>query len=340
MSLNGIDWDTVDEIEWGVDDEIDWKDVDVKEEILVELRNDPQPSFFVRKFAVVWWRKGFYKAGKVDGTVRVTPTRFLFLDDKGKLRLSIENKMIESFDLHLHEAKFPIYYNEIITKNEYSYQVTTGINEELSVQNHEDLKGAIFGKIEKPESDIMELKVVTSNDGKIKEFRQAFDKTPIYPIKVPVGYPEIQVSSLEEVVDFGLSWLKEKIHPPFVIDDAGVFVDDLKGFPGAYSRYVYDTIGLLGLLKQMEGQDNRKASFKCVLGILLENGNVHKFIGECEGKIIHELRGDSGFGYDPIFIPDGFDRTFAELSSEEKNEISHRGRAMQNLLTFISEKGL
>lgn len=340
MSSNKTDWDTVGEIEWGVGDEIDWKDVDVKEEIIVELRNDPQPSFFVRKFAVVWWRKGFYKAGKVDGTVRVTPTRFLFLDDKGKLRLSIENKMIESFDLHLHEAKFPIYYNEIITKNEYSYQVTTGINEEQSVQNHEDLKRAIFGKIEKPESDVMELKVVTSNDGKIKEFTQAFDKTPIYPIKVPVGYPEVQASSLEEVVDFGLSWLKEKIRPPFIIDDAGVFVDDLKGFPGAYSRYVYDTIGPLGLLKQMEGLDNRNASFKCVLGLLLEDGNVHKFIGECEGRIIHELRGDNGFGYDPIFIPDGFDRTFAELPPEEKNEISHRGKAMQKLLEFISEKGL
>ncbi len=158
MSLDEIDWDTVDEIEWGVDDEIDWKDVDVEEEILVELRNDPQPSFFVRKFAVVWWRRGFYKAGKVDGTVRVTPTRFLFLDDKGKLRLSIENDMIESFDLHLHEAKFSIYYNEIITKNEYVYHITTGIDKEQSVQNHADLKRAIFGKTEKPKSDTMELK--------------------------------------------------------------------------------------------------------------------------------------------------------------------------------------
>ena len=340
MSLNEIDWDTVDEIEWGVDDEISWKDVDVKEEILVELRNDPQPSFFVRKFAVVWWRKGFYKTGKVDGTVRVTPTRFLFLDDKGKLRLSIENKMIESFDLHLHEAKFPIYYNEIVTKNEYSYQITTGINEEQSVQNHEDLKGAIFGHTDKPESDVMELKVVTSNDGKIKEFKQAFEKTPVFPTKVSVPYPEVQASSLEEVVDFGLDNLKDKIQPPFIIDDAGVFVDGLEGFPGVYSRYVYDTIGLQGILKQMENLEDRQASFKCVLGLLLEDGTTHKFVGEGKCRIIHEMRGDGGFGYDPIFIPDGFDRTFAELPPEEKNEISHRGRAMQNLLAFISEKGL
>ena len=340
MSLNKIDWDTVDEIEWGVDDEISWKDVDVKEEILVELRNDPQPSFFVRKFAVVWWRKGFYKAGKVDGTVRVTPTRFLFLDDKGKLRLSIENKMIESFDLHLHEAKFPIYYNEIVTKNEYSYQITTGINEEQSVQNHEDLKGAIFGHTDKPESDVMELKVVTSNDGKIKEFKQAFEKTPVFPTKVSVPYPEVQASSLEEVVDFGLDNLKDKIQTPLIIDDAGVFVEKLQGFPGVYSRYVYDTIGSQGLLRQLEHIEDRQASFKCVLGLLLEDGTTHKFVGECKGRIIHEMRGDGGFGYDPIFIPDGFDRTFAELPPEEKNEISHRGRAMQNLLAFISEKGL
>ncbi|SVC19096.1 uncharacterized protein METZ01_LOCUS271950, partial [marine metagenome] len=182
--------------------------------------------------------------------------------------------------------------------------------------------------------------VVTSNDGKIKEFRQAFDKTSVHLVKVPVGYPEIQASSLEEVVDFGLSWLKEKVPPPFVIDDAGVFVDGLNGFPGAYSRYVYDTIAPQGLLKQMEGLDNRSASFKCVLGLLLEDGTVHKFVGECKGKIIHELKGDNGFGYDPVFVPDGFDRTFAELPPEEKNKTSHRGRAMKGLLGFISEKGL
>jgi XTP/dITP diphosphohydrolase len=340
MSLNEIDWDTVDEVEWGVDDEIDWKDVDIKEDILVELRNDPQPSFFIRKFAVVWWRNGFYKAGKIDGTVRVTPTRFLFLDNKGKVRLNVENDMIESFDLHLHEAKFPIYYNEIITKNAYSYQITTGVNEEQSTQNHEDLKGAIFGHTDKPESEVMELKVVTSNDGKIKEFKQTFEKTPVFPTKVSVPYPEVQASSLEEVVDFGLDNLKDKIQPPFIIDDAGVFVDGLEGFPGVYSRYVYDTIGLQGLLRQLEHIEDRQASFKCVLGLLLEDGTTHKFVGECKGRIIHEMRGDGGFGYDPIFIPDGFDRTFAELLPEEKNEISHRGRAMQNLLAFISEKGL
>ena len=124
-----------------------------------------------------------------------------------------------------------------------------------------------------------------------------------------------------------------------IIDDAGVFVDELKGFPGVYSRYVYDTISPNGLLKQMEGIGNRSASFKCVLGLLLEDGSTHKFVGECHGNIIHEMRGEGGFGYDPVFIPEGYDKTFAELSQEDKNRVSHRGRAMQKLIAFISEKG-
>ena len=79
-----IEWDTADEVEWGIEEDIVWEEIDENEEIILELRNDPQPSFFVRKFAVVWWRNGFYKAGKVDGAIRVTPSKTLFLDDKGK----------------------------------------------------------------------------------------------------------------------------------------------------------------------------------------------------------------------------------------------------------------
>ena len=87
MASDEMDWDIVDEVEWGNDEEIDWEEVDTEEEILLELRNDPQPSFFVRKLAVVLWKNCFYKAGKIDGTIRVPPTKFLLLDTKGKLRI-------------------------------------------------------------------------------------------------------------------------------------------------------------------------------------------------------------------------------------------------------------
>ena len=153
-----------------------------------------------------------------------------------------------------------------------------------------------------------------------------------------VECPEIQATTLEEVVDFGLDWLgAKKIQTPFIIDDAGIFVEALENFPGVYSRYVYDTIGLQGVLKQMESIDDRVTRFKCVIGLMLEDGSKHKFVGECKGNLIHEMRGTGGFGYDPIFIPDGHNKTFSELSPEEKNDVSHRGRAMHKLVDFLSK---
>jgi len=329
-----IEWDVVDEVEWGIEEDIVWEETDEDEETILELRNDSQPSFFVRKFAVVWWRNGFYKAGKVDGSIRVTPSRTLFFDEKGKLRLSINNSDIKEIKLHEHESDFSIFYNEIITDKEV-YEITTGVDKAQSEQNHKALESAISGNYEEPLKEIIDLKIVTSNNGKIKEFIDIFEKTHFNPVKTNIDYPEIQASSLEEVVDFGLSWLQGKIKPPFVIDDAGAFIDNLHGFPGVYSRYVYDTIGLEGVLKQMENVDERKCTFRCVLGLMTENGEKHKFVGECKGVLIDEQRGDGGFGYDPIFIPEGLDKTFAELPPEEKNSISHRGIAMRKLIDFL-----
>ena len=121
-----------------------------------------------------------------------------------------------------------------------------------------------------------------------------------------------------------------------LIDDAGVFIEALGGFPGVYSRYAYDTIGLSGILKLMEGIENRRASFKCVLGFLRNNGKQYVLAGETHGTLIHEERGDEGFGYDPIFIPEGEEKTFAELDMNRKNQLSHRGKALNKLLDILS----
>ena len=180
-----------------------------------------------------------------------------------------------------------------------------------------------------------DIHIITSNNGKIREFKEIFENSEYVPVQKNTDYPEIQASSLEEVVDFGLSWLQGKIKPPFVIDDAGAFIDTLQGFPGVYSRYIYDTIGLEGVLRQMENVDERQCTFRCVLGLMTESGKKHKFVGECKGVLIDEQRGEGGFGYDPIFIPEGFDKTFAELTSTEKNSISHRGIAMRKLIDFL-----
>ena len=184
----------------------------------------------------------------------------------------------------------------------------------------------------------MNINLVTSNSGKVEELTYILKPFGHNASQLKVECPEIQASTLEAVVDFGLDWLvAKKIQTPFIIDDAGIFIEALQNFPGVYSRYVYDTIGLQGVLKQMEGLEDRSTSFKCVIGLMLEDGTKHKFVGECKGDIIYEKRGTGGFGYDPIFIPEGYDKTFSELSPKEKNDVSHRGQAMKKLVDFLAE---
>ena len=85
-----------------------------------------------------------------------------------------------------------------------------------------------------------ELQIITSNNGKLREFKEIFGDSKYVPVQNNIDYPEIQASNLEEVVDFGLDWLQKTTKPPFVIDDSGVFIDFFDGFPGVYTRYIYD----------------------------------------------------------------------------------------------------
>ena len=121
-------------------------------------------------------------------------------------------------------------------------------------------------------------------------------------------------------------------------DDSGLEVDALNGEPGVYSarysgsRDMEKNIDLV--LERLDGKANRTARFKTVISLLL-NGEQYFFEGAIEGRIITERRGEKGFGYDPIFIPDGYDKTFAEMSPEGKNKISHRAVAVQQLAAFL-----
>lgn len=121
-------------------------------------------------------------------------------------------------------------------------------------------------------------------------------------------------------------------------DDSGLVVDALNGEPGVYSARYSGTrdhdknIDLL--LKNLEGKENRAARFKAVISLVL-NGKEHLFEGTVEGTIRHERSGSDGFGYDPIFQPDGYAITFAEMSMDDKNAISHRGRAVEKLVNFL-----
>ena len=147
-------------------------------------------------------------------------------------------------------------------------------------------------------------------------------------------YPEIQAESLEETIIPGLQWLLERYERPIMIDDSGLFVDGLKGFPGVYSSYVFKTIGCEGILGLMKGVPDRRARFECCIGFIAPGKDPFIAKGVSHGVIAHEKAGTGGFGYDPIVVPEGYSKTYAQIEVSEKNKISHRGRAVAK---FIEE---
>jgi XTP/dITP diphosphohydrolase len=136
-------------------------------------------------------------------------------------------------------------------------------------------------------------------------------------------------------------YVQKRFHVNCFADDTGLEVEALDGRPGVYSaRYAGEHCSYQDnvdkLLCEMKGKTNRKACFKTVIALILD-GKEYLFEGRVDGQIIENQRGVSGFGYDPVFLPDGFDRTFAEMSEEEKNSISHRGRAIRQMMDFLKK---
>jgi XTP/dITP diphosphohydrolase len=185
----------------------------------------------------------------------------------------------------------------------------------------------------------MKLYFVTGNSGKFKEVREKLLPFGFEVVQRDIGYPEVQAESLEDVVRYGLDYLEEKIDRPFIIEDAGLFIDVLQDFPGVYSSYVFYTIGLKGILKLLDGKDkgDRKAVFRSVIAYKEPDVKPILFIGECYGRISNQELGSHGFGYDPIFIPEGDTRTFGQMDVSEKNCFSHRGKSIKKLLDFFKK---
>ncbi len=121
---------------------------------------------------------------------------------------------------------------------------------------------------------------------------------------------------------------------PVMIDDSGLFVDALSGFPGVYSSYVFKTLGCDGILRLMEGIEDRSARFECCIGFMAPGSEPFIAKGIARGSIAAEKSGSGGFGYDPIFVHEGHSQTYAQLDVADKNLVSHRGRAMER---FIQE---
>lgn len=178
---------------------------------------------------------------------------------------------------------------------------------------------------------MLKISFVTTNLGKFSEAQKKIKNIE----QKNFEYPEIRSENLKDVVAYGMDFLKEKIRKPFFIEDSGLFIAVLDGFPGPFSKYVYNKVGCKGILKLMMDEKNRKAVFKSVIGYY--DGKTTMFEGICEGRISTLMKGKSGFGYDPVFIPENKDKTFAEMSISEKNICSHRGIALGKLVKHIQK---
>jgi XTP/dITP diphosphohydrolase len=180
-------------------------------------------------------------------------------------------------------------------------------------------------------------RVVFFATGNIHKFQEARSILSGYGIAVgmlKLKGDEIQSESLEEIAEKSVQNAHKCSGLPIFVEDAGLFIEALKGFPGPYAAYVYHTISNLGILKLMESQKNRKAHFESVIAYIDESNQNHPlcFYGESKGIVTEKERveqGKSGFGFDPIFQPAGSLKTFAEMTIEEKNGYSHRATAVR-----------
>jgi len=181
---------------------------------------------------------------------------------------------------------------------------------------------------------------ITSNKGKLVEFQQMLSTIDVKVVQKNLGYPEIQADKLEDVACYGAEYLQNKLNQPFILEDAGLFIKILNGFPGVYSSYVFRTIGCKGILNILEDKqkDERKAVFRSAVSYKKQDKPSIIFVGECYGSISKQESGTHGFGYDPIFIPDGETRTFAQMEVKEKNIYSHRGKSLKKLIDFFKNE--
>ena len=178
------------------------------------------------------------------------------------------------------------------------------------------------------------IRFVTTNEGKFREVSRMLGEADVKIAHEDRSYPEVQADRLEKVVRFAATILDDQIPGDYLIDDSGLFLDAFGGFPGVYSSYVQKRLGCAGILKLLRDIPVRTAKFEAVL--LLRQGEAHEvFHGACQGRISEAERGAGGFGFDPIFVPEGETKTFGEMSLPEKNRHSHRARAVAALVAHL-----
>lgn len=184
------------------------------------------------------------------------------------------------------------------------------------------------------------LVIATRNPGKTREIRDLLKDFPLTIKNLDDFGPIPEVIEDGDTFDDNAykksSFTARVLGFPALSDDSGLCVNALDGAPGVYSaRYAgkdaTDEANCTKVLKELDGKQNRNASFKCVISIAVPTGAALTYEGSCDGVLLENPRGANGFGYDPIFFFPEFDKTFAEIPREEKNRVSHRGKALREL---------
>lgn len=191
----------------------------------------------------------------------------------------------------------------------------------------------------------MEIVFASNNAHKLEEVRSKLPKEfTVLSLKDVLGDVDIPETgdTLDENASIKSRYVFERTGKNCFSDDTGLEIAALNGEPGVYSaRYAGEGCSFQDnmdkVLGKMEGAEDRSACFRTVISLIL-NGEEHFFEGRVDGEILTEEHGEEGFGYDPIFRPDGIEESFAEMTMEQKNEISHRGKAVQKLVDFLSNR--
>lgn len=187
--------------------------------------------------------------------------------------------------------------------------------------------------------------IATNNKNKVREFQSLFPEVGIeFKSLKELGYDKEIIetgSTFEENAIIKAKQVAQDLKLTAISDDSGLEVEALGNAPGIYSaRYAGghdDARNNALLLKNLEGVENRRARYVCAICVCQPDGDYRVVRGVCEGRIIDEARGENGFGYDPYFYVEEFQRTFAEISLEKKNTISHRAKALRGILEICNE---
>jgi XTP/dITP diphosphohydrolase len=183
------------------------------------------------------------------------------------------------------------------------------------------------------------LLFITGNKNKFAEARRITKRAGIVIEQFHERPIEIQSSSLHKIAQHSCEVALNRLNRPLFVEDAGMFIYQLNGFPGPYSSYVLKTLDNLGILKLMQGEKNRVAIFRSIIAYGEPDREIQLFEGETRGTISQRIRGTE-WGFDPIFIPDeGDGTTYAEMPDDMKNRISHRAKSLAKFVNWYLKYG-